>query len=272
MNYIDTFTLYTRWFNSYINHFLESHPDLSENIELKADHCRKVHVEIIGIAKNLSLNEEGTFIAETIGLFHDIGRFKQYVKYQTFSDSKSQNHAELGVEVLKENNVLKNLSEEQREIIYKSILNHSRAEIEPDTNPKVIFFSKLIRDADKLDIWRLITEYYMVKEKKTARKENGENKAIELELPDTDEITDEVYHAIMNHQVILKDSMKTLNDFKLMQIAWLFDLNLEYSVQRLYEKKYLEKIIKTLPQNNKVNQVKTLVDSYFREHIKTFAQ
>lgn len=260
MNFTDTFTIYSRWFNSYINHFLDKYPDLSENIEIKAKHSKKVHAEIIGIAKNLKLNEEGTFIAETIGLFHDIGRFNQYVKYQTFSDSKSQNHAELGVEVLKENNLLKNLAEEQKEIIYKSILNHNRAEIEPDINPKVIFFSKLIRDADKLDIWRLITEYYLVKEEK-------ENKTIELELPDTDEITDEVYHAIMNHRVILKESMKTLNDFKLLQIAWLFDLNFEYSVQRLYEKKYLEKIIKTLPQNNKVNQVKALVDSYFKESL-----
>ncbi|MGE0088387.1 MAG: HD domain-containing protein [Bacteroidales bacterium] len=265
MNHSDTFSLYSRWFSAYINHFLVLHPDLAENIQIKADHSRKVHHEILGLAKNIKLTEGDTFIAETIGLFHDIGRFKQYVKYQTFSDSKSQNHAELGVDVLKENNVLKNLTPEQQEIIYKSILNHSRAEIAPDTNEKVISFSKMIRDADKLDIWRLITEYYMVKEQ-------NENKTLELELPDNEEISDEVLQAILNHQLILKESLKTLNDFKLLQIAWIFDLNFDYSIQRLFEKKYLEKIIRTLPQNNKVNKVKTLVDSYFREHIKTFAQ
>ncbi len=264
MNLSDTFSLYSRWFSAYINHFLVLHPDLAENIEIKADHSRKVHAEIVGLAKKLGLSQEDTFIAETIGLFHDIGRFKQYVKYQTFSDSKSQNHAELGVDVLKENNVLKNLSDDVKEIIYKAILNHSRAEIIPDSNSKVILFSKLIRDADKLDIWRLITEYYMVKEQQ-------ENKTLELDLPDTEEISDEVLQAILNHKLILKESMKTLNDFKLLQIAWVFDLNFDYSVQRLYEKKYLEKIIKSLPENNKVNQVKTIVNEFFERHIKTYA-
>jgi putative nucleotidyltransferase with HDIG domain len=265
MNLSDMFTLYSRWFDSYIKHFLVTHPDLSENIQIKADHSKKVQLEILGLAKNLGLNDEDTFLAETIGLFHDIGRFKQYVKYQTFSDSKSQNHAELGVEVLKENNVLKDLSSEQQEIIYKAILNHSRAEIVPDTNEKVIFFSKLIRDADKLDIWRLITEYYMVKEQ-------HENKTIELDLPDTEEISDEVLYAVLHHKVILKESMKTLNDFKLLQIAWVFDLNFDYSIQQLHEKKYLEKILKTLPENNKINQVRNSVDLFFSKHIKTFVR
>lgn len=252
---------YKFWFNNYVNQFIKEYPDLSENIEIKADHSWRVRKEIIGIVQNLKLNEEESLLAETIGLFHDVGRFKQYVKYQTFSDSKSQSHAELGVEVLKEHNILKDLSDENIEIIYKSILNHSRAEIIPDENEKVIFYSKLIRDADKLDIWRLITEYYMVKEA------GGENKTLELELPDNDEISDQVYKAILNNKVVLKELMKTLNDFKLLQIGWLFDLNFDYSIKRLFDKKYLDKIFDTLPKNPKVNEIKGIVNKYFENHI-----
>lgn len=253
---------YKYWFDQYVNQFIEQYSELSEIIILKADHSRKVHKEILGLAQSLELNSDDVGLAEIIGLFHDVGRFKQYVKYKTFSDSKSQNHAELGVEVLKEHNVLKDLSIENQEIILKAILNHSRAEIIPDKNKKVIFFSKLIRDADKLDIWRLITEYYMVKEQK-------ENKTLELELPDKKEISDEVFQSIVNKQVVLKESMKTLNDFKLLQIAWIFDLNFEYSIQRLYSKKYLDKIFDTLPDNDKVNQIKEIVNMYFNKHIET---
>lgn len=251
---------YKSWFTSYVNQFIQDYPNFNENIEIKADHSRKVHQEIIGIVKSLNLNAEDIFLAELIGLFHDIGRFKQYVKYQTFSDSKSQNHADLGVEVLKELNILKDLSDENREIIYKSILNHSRAEIIPDSNEKVMFFSKLIRDADKLDIWRLITEYYMVKEQK-------ENKSLELDLPDNNEVSDAVLESILKKEVVLKESMKTLNDFKLLQIAWLFDLNFEYSINRVYEKKYLDKIFETLPENQKISQVKEIINDYFKQHI-----
>ena len=254
---------YKSWFDNYVNQFVLQYPDISENIEIKAEHSRKVCREIAEIANDLKLNKEEVLLAEIIGVFHDIGRFRQFVKYRTFSDSKSQNHAELGVEVLKEYEVLKDLSDEYQEIIYKSILNHSRAEIIPDKNEKVIFFSKLIRDADKLDIWRLITEYYMVKEQK-------ENKALELELPDKDEISDKVLDAIINKQVVLKESMKTLNDFKLLQIGWIFDLNFNYSIKRLYDKKYLDKIFDTLPENQKVSQVKGIVNDYFRNHIEIF--
>lgn len=264
MSFEKTIGTLVSWFDNYTNQFSSQFPKLSENIELKADHSRKVHQEILGLAKSLNLNGNDVFIAEIIGLFHDIGRFKQYAKYQTFSDSKSQNHAELGVEVLKELHILKDLSDENQDIIYKSILNHSRAEIIPDTNERVIFFSKLIRDADKLDIWRLITEYYMVKQ------QSGKNKTLELELPDKDEISDEVFNSIIKKEVVLKESMKTLNDFKLLQIAWLFDLNFDYSIQRLYNKKYLDKIFITLPENQKVKKIKQIVNAYFEEHIETF--
>src|SRR6056297_851105 len=255
---------YKRWFANYIYQFIEQYPDLKKNISIKADHCKRVSEEITGLARHLQLNEQDLLLAQTIGLFHDVGRFKQYVKYQTFSDDKSQNHAQLAIEVLNDNNLLKVLSDDEVEIVQKSILNHSRAEIIPDQEEKVIFFSKLIRDADKLDIWRLITEYYMVKEIKA----NNGNKTLELELPDSNEISDDVFKAIVNKQVVLKESMQTLNDFKLLQIGWLFDLNFDYSVKRVYEKKYLDKIFKTLPDNEIVDQLKEVVVNYFEDKLK----
>ncbi len=255
---------YHNWFDDYIGRFLNKYPELAGNIQIKANHCKKVSREIVAITKNLKLDEREILLAETIGLFHDIGRFRQYVKYQTFSDSKSQNHAELGIEVLTEKNILKDLTEETKEIIHGSILNHSRVEIIPGNNEKIIFYSKLVRDADKLDIWRLITEYYMVKEQQ-------ENKTLELELPDSDEISEEVLNVILNKKVVLKESLKTLNDFKLLQVGWLFDLNFAYSIQRLYEKKYLEKIFDTLPKNEEVIQIQKIVNEYFEQHIETFS-
>lgn len=254
---------YIDWFNTYVNSFVEEFPDLKENLLIKADHCKKVHQEIKLIAENLELSDEDMFIAELIGLFHDIGRFRQYVKYKTFSDSKSQNHADLGVEVLNEYEVLKELSEIERELVLKAILNHSRAEIMPDSNERELFFSKLIRDADKLDIWRLITEYYMVKD-------SQENKTLVLDLPDTKEITDVVYQAIINRQIVLKETMKTVNDFKLMQIGWLFDLNFDHSIVRLYEKGYLKRIFDSLPKDEKITNLKLIVEDYFTDHIETF--
>jgi hypothetical protein len=63
--------------------------------------------------------------------------------------------------------------------------------------------------------------------------------------------------------------MKTLNDFKLLQIGGIFDLNFNYSIKRLCDKKYLEKIFDTLPENQKVNKIKEIVNHYFKKHIET---
>ncbi|MEE4196798.1 MAG: HD domain-containing protein [Bacteroidales bacterium] len=255
----DIVSVYKQWFANYIYQFIDAYPDLKENIGLKADHSKKVSEEMVGLAKHLELDEQEVFLAETIGLFHDIGRFKQYVKFQTFSDDKSQNHAELAIEVFKENNLLKDLSGEEIDIIHQSILNHNKAKMEYDQNEKNNFFSQMIRDADKLDIWRLITGYYMVKNQNAEK----ENKTLELDLPDYDKISDKVYQSVINRQVVLKESMQTLNDFKLLQIGWVFDLNFNYSVKRLYEKKYLVKIFDALPENEKMNQIRSVVNDFF---------
>lgn len=255
---------YKQWFTHYIYSFIDGYPDLKENIGLKANHCKKVSEEMVGLAQHLKLNEQEVLLAETIGLFHDVGRFKQYVKFQTFSDDKSQNHAELAIEVFNENNLLKDLSREENDIIHQSILNHNKAKIKYDQNERVNLFSQMIRDADKLDIWRLITEYYMVKDQDAEK----ENKSLELELPDHDKISDEVYRSVINRQVVLKESLQTLNDFKLLQIGWIFDLNFNYSVKRLYEKKYLDKIFDALPDNDKMKQIKSVVEEYFRLSLK----
>jgi len=67
--------------------------------------------------------------------------------------------------------------------------------------------------------------------------------------------------------VVLKESMQTLNDFKLMQIGWLFDLNFNYSIRRLYDKKYLNKIFAALPDNEHVREIKQVVEAYFKKNI-----
>nr|MDA3781242.1 HD domain-containing protein [Bacteroidales bacterium] len=243
---------YISWFDNYINSFVEKRPDLKENLLIKAEHSKKVRYEIIGIDNSLHLHKDELFLAEVIGLFHDIGRFEQYIKYETFSDSKSQNHADLGVEILKKENVLLDLCDVEREIVFRAIKNHSRATIRDNEPEEIEFFSQLIRDADKLDIWRLITEYYMVKEQ-------NKNASLELDLPNSDEISEKVIQAILNREIVKKEEMNTLNDFKLLQIAWVFDLNFNYSKARLKEMKYLDKIFNTLPDNKSIENVKSIV-------------
>ena len=55
-------------------------------------------------------------LAEIMALFHDIGRFEQYKQYRTFSDYRSEDHAALGVKVIKANRILNGFEPAEAEI------------------------------------------------------------------------------------------------------------------------------------------------------------
>ena len=131
-------------------------------IKLKIEHIKRVAKISTQIAQYLDLNKEQTALAEAIGIFHDIGRFKQVEMYDTFSDKDSTNHAELGVKILFEDNLIDEfeIEEKYKKIIKIAVINHNRDKIEEGLTEEENLFCKIIRDADKLDIiTHAITEY-----------------------------------------------------------------------------------------------------------------
>jgi putative nucleotidyltransferase with HDIG domain len=106
------------WFSDYLTHFKSDNSELQQNITLKEDHTRRVVKEILDIGKALELNNDELHLAEIIALLHDVGRFEQYVRYKTFLDRNSEDHAKLGVKILKEDEVLNELNESIKRLIF----------------------------------------------------------------------------------------------------------------------------------------------------------
>ena len=94
-------------------------------------------------------------------MLHDIGRFEQVRLYHTFNDGKSVNHAEIGVKILFEDGLIREFIEDKQydEIIKIAILNHNRQAIETGLTERQLLHSKIIRDADKIDIYYSLTIY-----------------------------------------------------------------------------------------------------------------
>src|SRR6056297_2042320 len=113
------------WFEQYVEQFKYKNKKDQEQIDLKYYHSYRELDEIINIAADLDFSEEDMDTAKIIGLFHDIGRFEQYDRYKTYSDARSLDHAELGVEILKKNNLLTKVDTKRREIIYRAISYHN---------------------------------------------------------------------------------------------------------------------------------------------------
>ncbi len=230
----------TGCFEEYVRKFKSDSPEIQENIDLKRDHTFRVRDLIKDIGTSTGLDGNDMCIAEACALLHDVGRFEQYRKYGTFSDAKSENHAAMGVRAIRTHNMLKDFSVEAEKIIIRTVGCHNMSSVPQNNSGNWLLFLKLVRDADKMDILYVVTEYYR-------NFASGTNKTLELDLPDIPDISDDIYNPIVNGHLALTNKLKTLNDFKVYQMGWMYDLNFLRSYQIVKEREYLKKLRNALP-------------------------
>lgn len=209
-------------FKKYVNTF-----DMNDkNINLKYEHTLEVVKITEAIAQKLNLNEEDTTLAKTIAYLHDIGRFEQIVKTNTFKDN-AMDHADNGVDLLFNRGLIENfkIPEKYYHVIEKSVRNHNKLEIETGINKEEELFVKLIRDADKLDIYRVRHKY----ERETD---------IFKDIPQEQKLKDFYNHKSIN----IKDN-KTKSDSLLCVISFVYDINFKESIEVLKNLGYFQKFI-----------------------------
>jgi len=251
---------YYNWFKSYVKKFYREDDVVNQNIELKEKHTLNVVKHASNIAKSLNLTEEEVNTAEIIGLFHDIGRFEQFRTYKTFNDALSENHAALGIKVLEKNKILEDLDDSRKKIIIKAIRFHNTKELPSNLSKEEALYCKLIRDADKLDIFRVVIEYE--KERK-----NNPNPAID-NLPFTSGYNKELLKDILLNRKISNTALENYNDRKLYEIGWITDLNFSFSLRYIKEKNILKSLINCLPEDEGIDRVSKYLEGYIEKNIQ----
>lgn len=230
-------------------------------IALKIAHIYRTAEEAKKIAENLKLDVEDIVLAELIGLLHDIGRFEQVKRYNTFLDKISVNHAEYGVKVLFEDGIIRNFIEDDKydEIIKKAILNHNKPKIEDVTDERELLHCKIIRDADKLDIYKVILT-------------DSLEASYPLDKYPKEPITKMVNEEFIKNNIVTYSNIKTCVDLLIAQIAFVFDINYLYSLEKINNENYIEKLIKRFDVKDeetieKIKELKEIVDKYINEKI-----
>ena len=245
-----------RWFDEYTSRFFGRDEYVNLHLRLKQEHTRYTREEILYLAGRLSLDEEQTRIAETVALLHDVGRFPQFAKYRTYNDVRSVNHCCLGAEVLQQEGILESLEPEERRWILTAVAHHGRKSLPTDLDDRTLLFLKLIRDADKLDIYRIVAEMYR------RHKKNPKEFSFEIELPDEPRIQPEVLDAVLTGRLIEYGSLRTLSDLRLCQIGWVYDMNFDASLERLKSRGVLNELIDYLPRIDEIQQLRRTILEY----------
>lgn len=244
------------WFDDYVAGFYGRDEFVNANIKLKEDHSNRTCEEMAYLVEQLGLEPNQRELLEAVALLHDVGRFEQFAKYRTYNDPKSVNHCLLGLDVLNRTKLLEDLEAEEKRLIEKAIEYHGARQLPKDLDGRCLLFCKLLRDADKVDILHITTEYY------AQYRDNPDEFKLEVELPDGPGYSAGIVENILLGRKIDYSRLRTLNDMKLLQLGWVYDVNFTATLKRIKQRRFLEMLVDFLPETEDIGRVKDKIFEY----------
>lgn len=236
------------WFDAYVEPFLDTDEEGIKNIRLKIEHTRKVCEAMALLSEGEKLSKNESRIAAAVALLHDVGRFSQYRRWRTFLDSDSDNHARLAIDVIREEGILAGIDPAELLLIEEAVRFHNLLEPPAVIQSPTRQYIDLIRDADKLDIWRVFVDLQ-------AQPPEERASAATLGLEDIPGTTTEQCVAALNSGAIVPlDTIRCFNDFRLLMISWIYDLTYPSSRRILRERGYIPALAAFLPERADIRE------------------
>ena len=245
------------WFNEYFESCISADGRKARLMALKLEHSKIVGTHARAIAEDERWPASEIELAEILGLLHDVGRFSQVIEFGTFSDERSVNHGERGYSVVLSSEVLLTLPKDIQTILLHGIRYHNARDIPDNLDTASTRFLRLVRDADKLDIFRII--HNAVKQKST---ENQPEITLHVDIDGP--VNPAALSELKEGQNVSYRNIKSLADFGLAQLAWVYDLNYRYSLQYFVDNDILSIIKNLLPKEPQVDSVIDTVVDYIR--------
>lgn len=273
-NVINTFAEYVR-----------NYDPSDEKIKLKIDHTYRVAGMCQRIAESLGLSEPDVDIAWLLGMLHDIGRFEQIRRFGTFNDAQSVDHAEFGADLLFKEGLIRKFAEgyyeecelarsgnEEAEQIIKNnehhnkdtgllelaIRQHNKYRVKEDITERQRMFCDILRDADKVDIFKVNADIPMeiIYDVTTEELKSGV-------------ISKEVLESFYKRETVLKSVRKSAVDHIVGHISLLFELVYKESYRQAKEQGYVYKLLdfkSDVPEvNAEFDDMRKYVDEFLME-------
>nr|WP_321464609.1 HD domain-containing protein [uncultured Desulfobulbus sp.] len=244
------------WYFSYAKSYFSDDANCQEHILLKQKHSLRVAALIGVLARELGLSDEERVLAKLIGLLHDIARFEQYTRYQSFHDKVSFDHGEVGAKLLCEVGPLQGLDNDLREILSCAILHHNKIDIPTTLSKRETLHTRLVRDADKLDIIYLTCSYL----------KNG-SRFPTVFPAGAGQVSPEIVHALARRQLVEYGMVRSLGDFHLLKAGWVYDLNFTPSLDILHRRGHLSLLKAALPASTEIEEIFNQIQHYIQERL-----
>jgi len=244
---MDTFTQAREAFDRHVAKFRGEGGVLPFALEAKFNHTGEV-CEITEkiVAGEARFSPRDTLIFRLCALFHDISRFEQYDKFKTFLDRHSFDHGDRSAALIDELGLVPELPAEDRACVIDAVRVHNKFAIPADFPPAHLAAAKMVRDADKLAILRLIIRFF-----------NGDysDPAIRLDLPDTPGWSPAILETALSGKCVVYTDMKCINDFKLGLFAWSCDINWPASAALALDEDLFGQIRALLPASAEIDKL-----------------
>lgn len=245
-------------------------------VQLKITHTYRVAALCEQIARSLSLCDEDVQLAWLMGMLHDIGRFEQLRRYGTFLDEQSIDHAHFGVELLWEEKYLSEYIAEVEEgiasgispyeleetfgelaILRLAIWNHSAYKIDETIDERTKQFCYILRDADKLDIFKVFYDSRMDEIYHFSEEEAKQSR-----------VSKSVVDAFLGRQTVLRSLKKLPADYVIGNAAMAFDLRYDVSCQIAKEQGYLAKVLEFPFENPETKEIFKGLQACMEQYMK----
>lgn len=228
------------WFHRYSQSFYSSDPGILKGIRHKEDHSIRVAENSLALAHHLHLSKREIVLAEAIGLLHDVARHTQWTQFKSFSDVTTKyDHGTEGSAIISSKGVLNSFfNRMEQDIILFSIIHHNKI-IVPVDQPEKVLMANIIRDADKLDIFRILPP---------VRADHDYSPTL--------------IRLLLQRRPLPYSEAKKPADRRLLRLGWLYDLNFGWTLSQLISEGYAKNLLASLPDDDTFAEIKADFDRF----------
>lgn len=250
------FHQYKNFFIAYAKSYLTGSEEFDRNIRLKLDHTLRVlsySEEIIGAE---AFNAFDAKTSRFAALWHDVSRFEQFKRLETYMDGPAFDHGDEGAKLL-ENGVFsfEGFTPLEKETIIRAVKLHNKRAIPENSS----MAEKSVRDADKLDVLNVILDEL----------DNPRNPKVLYSLSTENRFSEKVLDFIRRREVPFHRDLETVNDFVISKVAWVFDLNTKAAKRIFYREHFLERLISHMAESDTGNALVCEVRTILENTMKT---